>query len=342
MKLSLTLTFAVACLSTLTSAAALPEFKHIAAKYEAPNNYPTPEYNYPSSPSKDYTYNGVHYTTIFNANQDGTYTGTITAVAKSYTDCSYLRALATTEDNHGFCDGLMIYDPDTRKSYKGDCITEYNTVADSCVRYFDVNYGSGYYDFKYVFTGKIIVVVIIESPTTAYASTTAYDYPYPSPTTTYNYPYPSPTTAYNYPYPSPTTTYNYPYPSPTTTYNYPYPSPTPYNPDFPANDPTKPWVDPYHDIQRDYVELDIYAKSIDSCKYIECFATKPDHTGFCDGLPLSPDGFEKCVKDLHDIALYCQEGFKNGKYENYVIQVKISAAKYPEWAKKFPNKYNDA
>ncbi|KAJ3100494.1 hypothetical protein HDU97_002176 [Phlyctochytrium planicorne] len=305
MKLSSTLALiAVAFVSTLTSAAALPEFKRIAAKYEAPpSNYPTPEYSYPSSSSKDYTYNGVHYTTIFNPNQDGTYTGTITAVAKSYKDCSYLRALATTEDNHGFCDGLVIYDPDTRKSYKGDCLSGYNAVADSCVRYFDVNYGSGYYDFKYVFTGKIIVVVIIDSPTTAY---------------------------------------DYPYPSPTATYSYPYPSPTSYFPAPAYNDPTKPWADPYHDTQRDYVELDIYAKSIDECKYIEYFATKPDHTGFCDGLPLSPDGFEKCVKDLHDIALYCQEGFKNGKYDKYVIQVKISAAKYPEWAKKFPNKYNDA
>ncbi|KAJ3100495.1 hypothetical protein HDU97_002177 [Phlyctochytrium planicorne] len=259
MKLSIAL--AAALLSTL--ATSLPQYQTSNTKSETSSSYP----------STEDSINGVHYKTDLAKNEDGTYTGTITAVAKSYKDCSSLRSWASTEKSSGFCDGLKIYDSETRRSYKGDCISGYNGVADSCIRYFDVNHGTGSYDFKYVFTGKITET---GKPSTS-------------------------------------------------------------NSDF-----TKPWREPYYDVRQDYVDLSIRAKSVDQCKYIEAYGTKPDHSGFCDGLPGTADGFEKCVKTLHEITGYCEEIFKEGKYPEYSITLGITASKFPEWAKKFPKKYDES
>ncbi|KAJ3104720.1 hypothetical protein HDU97_008899 [Phlyctochytrium planicorne] len=99
---------------------------------------------------------GIPYTTDLIGNADGTYTGKFAAVALGYANCSAIRAWATTEKLDGFCDGLKLYDQETKISYHGNCISAYNAVADSCVRFFDDNYENGKtYEFKFEYTGKV-------------------------------------------------------------------------------------------------------------------------------------------------------------------------------------------
>ncbi|KAJ3097120.1 hypothetical protein HDU97_005275 [Phlyctochytrium planicorne] len=98
----------------------------------------------------------ITYTTDLIPNPDGTFTGKFSAPAKSYENCSAIRSWATMTDKTGFCDGLKLYDQETKKSYHGDCISAFNAVADKCVFYFDKNPSTSIpYEFKFEFTGKV-------------------------------------------------------------------------------------------------------------------------------------------------------------------------------------------
>ncbi|KAJ3093687.1 hypothetical protein HDU97_009151 [Phlyctochytrium planicorne] len=243
-------------------------------------------YPQPQSMSKDFpdeshknapTIDGIPYKIDLVRNNDGTFTGTFSAVSRGYKDCSSLRSWATTQQNNGFCDGLKIYDDETRRSYKSECISGYNAVADTCVRYFDGNRGMGSFDYKFQFTGKVI-----GKDTTGSSDKT-----------------------------------------------------------ITKKDNAKPWDEPYYDTRQDYVDLTIRATSIDQCKYIEAFGTKPDHSGFCDGLPNGPEGFEDCVKSLHFIYGFCESFFNTGNNSEYSLTLGIPGSKFPEWSKKFPTKSGD-
>ncbi|KAI8828017.1 hypothetical protein BC829DRAFT_450497 [Chytridium lagenaria] len=107
-----------------------------------------------AAPTPTATSSGIPYKVDAKKNDDGSYTGSILAVAKSYRDCGMIRSWVTNAEGRGFCDGLLPWDRDSGRSFKGECLTEYNTAADKCVFYFDAN-PSGVYTFKFSFTGKI-------------------------------------------------------------------------------------------------------------------------------------------------------------------------------------------
>ncbi|KAJ3115280.1 hypothetical protein HDU96_000902 [Phlyctochytrium bullatum] len=265
----------------------------------------TPEPASRTSPVYTSTRDGVAYYVSAVPAADGLTTGTLKALAKSYKDCLTVRGWAAGKN--GFCEGLVQWDEASGKSYRGECLTGYNSEADKCVKYFDANQGKAdaAYPFEYTFTGKI------GKKDGSVPETATPDAPKPTATETKETESPEETEA----------------PEETKEPEEPEETETPEEPestDTPSATATKPPASSPTSGAKTPGEIGPYTlKSYEECLAIRDKAYKGDGTGLCDKLPPWEEKSGRsiraeCIDGFNAVADKCVKSIDAGKpYQFY-------------------------